>query len=159
MQIKPSLFRRIMNLWAPFRGAGIWVEYIAPDWCEVRVRLSLHWYNKNAMGTHFGGSLFAVTDPFFMLMYMGALGRKQYIVWDQAASIRFMKPGTGVVRAQFLLTPEDLAAAREATADGNKYLPEHTVQLFNSNQEVIAEVHKTLYIRQKRRSQAERTAS
>ncbi len=148
MSIRPGLFRHLMNLWAPFRGAGIWVEYIAPDWCEVKVRLKLHWYNRNAVGAHFGGSLYSVTDPFFMLMYMHALG-SAYRVWDQHATIRFIRPGKGIVRAHFKLTQQDLERARQATADGAKHLPQHTVQVLNADQKVVAEVDKTIYIRSK----------
>ncbi len=137
-----------MNLWAPFRGAGIRVKYIAPDWSEVRVQLKLHWYNRNAVGTHFGGSLFALTDPFYMLMYMYSLGAG-YRVWDQTASIRFIKPGKGIVRAHFKLTADDLEQARLATQDGSKFIPEHMVQLLDHTEELVAEVHKTIYIRRK----------
>lgn len=138
-----------MNLWAPFRGAGIRVEHIAPDWREVKVRLTLHWYNRNAVGTHFGGSLFALTDPFYMLMYMHVLGRG-YRVWDQTASIRFIQPGKGIIRAHFQLTDDDINRARQATRDGAKYFAEHQIQLFNEQQQVVAEVQKTIYIRAKR---------
>ena len=137
-----------MNLWAPFRGAGIWVEYIAPDWCEVKVRLKLHWYNRNAVGTHFGGSLFSVTDPFYMLMYMHVLG-PEFRVWDQTSQIDFIRPGKGMIRAHFQLSEQDIQKARRATADGSKYLPEHSVQLINADQQIVAEVRKTIYIRRK----------
>lgn len=52
------------------------------------------------MGTHFGGSLYAMCDPFYMWILMENLG-KDFIVWDKAATIRFKKPGTGTVNAEF----------------------------------------------------------
>ena len=64
----PALFARFMSLWPPFLGAGIRVDHIAPDWREVRSSLKLNFFNRNYVGTHFGGSLFAMTDPFLMLM-------------------------------------------------------------------------------------------
>lgn len=103
---------------------------------------------------HFGGSLFALTDPFYMLMYMHVLGR-EYRVWDQTASIRFIQPGKGIIRAHFELTEQHIQQARRATADGSKYFAEHTVQLFNTDQEMVAEVNKTIYIRRKRRESVE----
>jgi len=151
VRIRPALFRHLMNLWAPFRGAGIRVKYIAPDWREVHAELKLHWYNRNAVGTHFGGSLFALTDPFYMLMYSDILGA-QFRVWDQAASIDFIKPGRGIVRAQFKLSEQDIQQALQATAAGEKFLPEHTVQLFDQQQQLIAQVKKVIYIRRKRDS-------
>src|SRR6202051_5168931 len=91
---------RWISLWPPFLGAGIRVKPIAPDMKAVDVEMKLRWWNANYVGTHFGGSLFAMTDAFYMLMLMANLGR-DYIVWDKAASIRYRKPGQGTVRAAF----------------------------------------------------------
>ncbi len=63
-------FRLVINLWPPYLGAGIRVEHIAPDFRSVTVALVRRWYNRNYVGTHFGGSLYAMTDPFFALMLM-----------------------------------------------------------------------------------------
>src|SRR5437868_13852984 len=84
--------RRGVNLWPPFLGAGIRVKRIASDMKAIDVEMKLRWWNANYVGTHFGGSLFAMTDAFYMLMLMANLGR-DYIVWDRAASIRYRKPG------------------------------------------------------------------
>ena len=77
--------RRWINLWPPFLGAGIRVKRIAPDMKAVDVEMKLRWWNANYVGTHFGGSLFAMTDAFYMLMLMANLGG-DYIVWDKAAT-------------------------------------------------------------------------
>ncbi len=61
---------------------------------SIDVEMKLRWWNANYVGTHFGGSLFAMTDAFYMLMLMANLGR-DYIVWDKAASIRYRKTGEG----------------------------------------------------------------
>ena len=92
--------RLLMNLWPPFIGAGIHVERLAPDYREAVVRMRLGLLNRNYMGTHFGGSLFAMTDPFFALLVMHNLGR-DYVVWDKASSIDYKLPGRGTVRASF----------------------------------------------------------
>src|ERR1039458_1263587 len=96
----PAHLRRLVNLWPPFLGAGIRIKHIAPDMKAVDVEMKLRWWNANYVGTHFGGSLFAMTDPFYMLMLMANLGR-DYIVWDKAASIRYRKPGKGTVRSRY----------------------------------------------------------
>lgn len=85
---KARLLRFAMNLYPPFLGAGIRVRHIAGDFREVRVRMGLNRLNRNYVGTQFGGSLYAMTDPFFMLMLMENLGR-DYVVWDKAANIEF----------------------------------------------------------------------
>lgn len=60
-----DLLRRGMNLWPPFLGAGVTVENIAKDFRHAKVRLKHGMMNRNILGVHFGGSLFAMTDPFF----------------------------------------------------------------------------------------------
>src|ERR1700740_1827477 len=99
--------RRWITLWPPFLGAGIRVKHIAPDMKAVDVEMKLRWWNANYVGTHFGGSLFAMTDAFYMLMVMANLGR-DYVVWDKAAKIRYRKPGRGTVRAEFRLSDSQI---------------------------------------------------
>jgi acyl-coenzyme A thioesterase PaaI-like protein len=96
----PNTLRVLMNLWPPFLGMRIHIEHISPDWRSARVRMKLSLRNKNYVGTHFGGALFAMTDPFYMLLLMNCLG-KTHTVWDKAASINFLKPGRGTVWANF----------------------------------------------------------
>lgn len=148
MNWTPRKLRFGYNIFPPFLGAGVSVDYIASDWMETRVSMPLRWYNRNAVGTHFGGSLYSMVDPHLMLMLMGALG-KEYIVWDQAASIRFKRPGRGRVHAHIRLSEEDLDSIRAATADGSVYRPEYDLQVTDAEGEVVAEVHKTLYVRRK----------
>lgn len=149
LRIAPGLLRRGMNLWPPFIGAGIKVLHIAPDYMEAKVQLRLGVLNRNYFGTHFGGSLFAMTDPFFALMMVHNLGR-DYIVWDKASHIEYLKPARGTVSAHFHLTPADIEAARAATAQGERYEPTFGVDVTDRHGEVVCRVDKTLYIRRKR---------
>ena len=142
------LAKVVFNLWPPFLGAGIRVGRIAPDWRQVEVRLRLGLSNRNYVGVHYGGSLYSMTDPFFMLMTLQNLG-KDYIVWDKAGSIDYIKPGRGTVTARFQLDEAWLQAARSATADGSKHLPQLTVDITDQQGELVARVNKTLYIRRK----------
>jgi Domain of unknown function (DUF4442) len=138
--------RRWINLWPPFLGAGIRVKYIAPDMKAVDVEMKLRWWNDNYVGTHFGGSLFAMTDAFYMLMLMANLGR-DYVVWDKAASIRYRKPGKGTVRAEFRLSDSQIDDTREKLETLPKYEPAFSVELKDEAGNVIAEVEKVLHIR------------
>ena len=144
----PHALRRWINLWPPFLGAGIRVKRIAPDMKAADVELKLRWWNANYVGTHFGGSLFAMTDAFYMLMLMANLGR-DYIVWDKAASIRYRKPGRGTVRAEFRLTDAQLDDIREKLKSLPKYEPTFKVEVKDEQGTVIAEVEKLLYVRRK----------
>jgi acyl-coenzyme A thioesterase PaaI-like protein len=140
--------RRSINLWPPFLGAGIRVKRIAPNMKAVDVEMKLRWWNANYVGTHFGGSLFAMTDAFYMLMLMANLGR-DYIVWDKAASIRYRKPGRGTVRAEFRLTDAQLDDIREKLKSLPKYEPTLKVEVKDEQGTLIAEVEKLLYVRKK----------
>lgn len=143
-----SGLRRILNIYGPYIGAGVKVEYLAKDFREARVSMKLRWYNRNYVGTHFGGSLFSMIDPFYMLLVMNNLGR-DYIVWDAEASIKFVSPGRGVVKAQFVITDEILADIKANTANGEKYLPTYEVMIKDEQDNLVAKVEKKLYIRRK----------
>jgi acyl-coenzyme A thioesterase PaaI-like protein len=145
---RPDHLRRWINFWPPFLGAGIRVLRIAPDMKAVDVEMKLRWWNANYVGTQFGGSLFAMTDPFFMLMLMANLGR-DYVVWDKAASIRYRKPGRGTVRAEFRVTDAQLDDIREKLKTLPKYEPVFTLEVKDEQGVVIAEVEKRLHIRRK----------
>ncbi|UXI69915.1 DUF4442 domain-containing protein [Tahibacter amnicola] len=147
--MKASVLRRILNLWPPFLFAGIRVKALSADWRHASVRLKLAWYNRNYVRTHFGGSLFAMTDPFWMILVMHALGR-DYIVWDKSGVIDFLAPGREDVFAEFTVDQAVLDEIREATASGDKYLRWFDVDVTTAAGERIAQVRKQLYIRRKR---------
>jgi hypothetical protein len=150
----PAQLRRLVNLWPPFLGAGIRIVHIASDMKAVDVELKLHFWNANYVGTHFGGSLFAMTDPFYMLMLIANLGR-DYIVWDKAASIRYRRPGKGKVRAEFRLTDAQLEDIRGQLKTLPKYEPIFTAEVKDEQGRVIAEVEKVLHVRTKASAQQE----
>ena len=143
-----SRLRRWVNLWPPFLGAGIRVIHIAPDMKSADIEMKLLWWNANYVGTHFGGSLFAMTDAFYMLMLMANLGG-EYIVWDKAASIRYRKPGRGTVRAEFRLNDATLDDIREKLKTLPKYEPVFHVEVKDVHGTVIAEIEKVLHVRRK----------
>jgi len=146
--VKPGLFRFFINLYPPYLGAGVCIASIAPDWSEMVVDLKLRFYNRNYMGTHYGGNLFTMTDPFYMLMLIHRLG-PEYRVWDQRAEITYKKPGRGRVRATMRVTEEQIDAIRAATADGAKHLPRFHVEIIDEEGDVVATVEKTLYVRRR----------
>ncbi len=140
--------RWLMNVWAPFLGAGIRVTRLTPDWKEVDVEMKLRFWNRNFVGTHYGGSLYSMADPFFMLMLIETLGR-DYIVWDKAATIRFRRPGKGTVRASFRLTAQQIEDIREALETQAKIEPTFTVEVKDEQGTVIATIEKLLHVKKK----------
>jgi acyl-coenzyme A thioesterase PaaI-like protein len=146
--MKPWMFRRLANLYPPFIGAGVWVSHIADDWSSMTIKLVLRFYNRNYVGTHYGGNLFTMTDPFHMLMLIQRLG-PNYNVWDQKAEIEFLRPGRGTVRAEVTIMDPEIEAIRLATSGGRKHFARFEVEILDEQDAVVATVHKTLYIREK----------
>lgn len=140
--------RTMMNLWPPFLGAGIRVRRIQPDWKEIDVEMKLHRWNSNYVGTHYGGSLYSMADPFYMVMLIEILGR-DYIVWDKAATIRFKRPGRGIVSASFRLSDREIEEIREALKTEEKIDRIFAVDVKDQTGAVIAEIQKQLQIRRK----------
>ncbi|HEY0826253.1 MAG TPA: DUF4442 domain-containing protein [Ramlibacter sp.] len=146
---RPSVLKAVLNLWPPYWGTGIRVVSVSQDWLRMRVEMRRHFYNVNAFGTHFGGSLYAMCDPHLALLLVRHLGA-QYVVWDKAASIEFVAPGRGTVGAEFEWSPAELECIRQKTADGARFEPEKTVEVTDDRGCLIARVRKTLYVRRRK---------
>ncbi len=135
-------------VWPPYLGAGVRIRRVADDLRSVDVELPLHFWNRNYVGTHFGGSLFAMTDPFFMIILIEQLG-PAYAVWDKAATIRYRKPGRGTVRATFEIPPERVEEIRRAADEDGKVEPIFVARVLDAQGEVVAEVEKLLSVRRR----------
>ena len=146
---QPRFLRHMMNWYGPYRGAGIKIRHLADDFSSATVQMPLRWYNKNYVGVHFGGSLYSMVDPFHMLLVMNQLG-SDYIVWDKAATIKFISPGRGTVTAHFEVTEQQLQDIRDNTQNNEKYLPIFEVDVIAEDGTLVAKAHKTLYIRKKK---------
>src|SRR6478672_3257444 len=140
--------QRMINFYPPYLGAAVRVTHISDDFLNVEVEMPLRFFNRNYVGTHFGGSLYSMCDAFYMLMLINILG-PDYIVWDKAATIRFKKPGKGVMKATFDLTEEKSAEIRAAAAVQPQGEP--LVQVLAKDEEgnVVADIDKLLYLKKK----------
>ena len=147
--MNPFLKRHLrtwLNLYPPFLGAGIHVTRLDRDWRAIDVEMKLRFWNRNYVGTHYGGSLYSLADPFYMLMLIENLGR-EYIVWDKAASIRFRRPGRGRVRAQFRITEEQLIDIRRQLQQTDKVEPTFTVEVKDDSGDTVAVVEKVIQVK------------
>jgi acyl-coenzyme A thioesterase PaaI-like protein len=149
MRRDPLRLMKWINWYPPFLGANIRVVYTAPDFQTIRVQSKLSRRNLNAVGTHFGGTLYAMCDPWFMLMLMRMLG-EDYIVWDKAANIQFVRPGRGTVTATFCVTREQAAEIRARADAGEKIEPTFSVNVMDEQNQIVAHVDKLLYVRKKK---------
>ena len=146
----PKTCKLVFNLWPPFLGTGIKVVYISDDFKEVKLRLKLRFYNKNYINTQFGGSLFAMTDPFYTFMLLKQLG-KNYLICDQAANINYITFGKGDVKASLKLTDMEINQIKEKTANGEKFLPKFNIELLDrKSDKLIAQLTRTLYVRKRK---------
>jgi len=147
------LLRWRFNLYPAYRGTGARIDFIADDWSEIRVRLPLNWRTRNIVGTIFGGSLYGAVDPLYMIQLMRKLG-PSFVVWDKAATMRFLRPGRGTLFATFRLSAAEVEAVRaEATANGRAERT-YTVELVDAEGQVHASCEKVLSIRVRERAPA-----
>lgn len=144
--VGPARLLAFLGLYPPYLGAGVRVRRVAPDLSRLEVELPLRPWNQNFVGTHFGGSLYAMCDPFFMLMLMARLG-PGYVVWDRSASIDFLRPGRGLVRARFELPAERVEEIRREADQCGKVHPRFEVEVRDAAGELVARVAKVLYVR------------
>ena len=138
----------MINWYPPYLFSGIKVIAYANDFSSFRTRLKLTWYNRNLIGTAFGGSLYSMCDPFFMFILLIHLG-EDYIVWDKRASIEFVKPGKGTVYADFKLTIEQISEIKERVNDEEKGVFDFPCEVKDGKGNLIAKLQKGVYVRRK----------
>jgi acyl-coenzyme A thioesterase PaaI-like protein len=139
---------KLLSFYPPFLGAGIRVSNVSEDLQTIEVRMKLRWWNRNVVGTHFGGSLYTMCDPFYMLILLEKMG-KEYMIWDKAASIRFKKPSLTTVTARFQISSQQIQDIRsEVDRIGRKDYTFST-RVVGEQGEVIAEVEKLVYVRRR----------
>ncbi len=155
---KKDWMLKFINFWPPFLGAGIRVYNVAPDFRSLDVDLKSRFWNRNYVGVQYGGSIYSMVDPWYMLMLMRNLGR-DYIVWDKAATVRFLKPGDTRLTAHFSLTDEQIMLVKAAADSNYKAEPVFTVEIKNTRGETVAEVDKVIYVRHKSRTRDDRPAA
>ena len=143
---KDTYFKFLLNFFLPYLGAGIKVTHISKDFKRFDVQMRLRRYNRNFVQTHFGGSLYAMADPFYMFILMENLG-EEYLVWDKAAAIEFVKPGTGTVYATFELNENEIQKIKEEADKKGKLNTIFHAEIKLENGDVVARVEKTLYVR------------
>jgi acyl-coenzyme A thioesterase PaaI-like protein len=136
------------NFFPAYRGTGGRVEFISSDYTYVRVRLPLNWRTKNYVGTIFGGSMYGAVDPILMIMFMFQLG-KEYTVWDRAASISFDKPGRSTLRAEFVVSDDEVQAVKDELLHSSKLLKTYSIELMDEGGVACARIEKTLYFAKK----------
>lgn len=151
--LTPYLLKMRINTYAPYIGAGIKIEHINLDQGLCVVSMGLNSLNKNIVGTQFGGSLYSMVDPFYMLMLMHQLG-SSYVVWDKSSHIEFVAPGNSKVTARMKIPSDEIKTIQDLAKDGEPVFREYKVDIVDEQQKVIATVTKTIYIRLRKYSKS-----
>ena len=145
----PLFLKLLINSYAPYLGAGVRVTDMDMHAGRVRVEMPLTRINRNYVGVHFGGSLYAMVDPFLMLILLNQLG-DDYVVWDKAASIDFVTAGRGRVHSVIQIDPAEVAMIHQLAASGQPVYRTYPVEILADDGKLVAKVEKVLYIRKKR---------
>lgn len=140
--------RRVMNLWPPLLFAGIRILEWDADFRRVKVRLGHHRLTSNFFHTQYGGSLFSMTDPFWSIMLVHALG-PDYTVWDRRGEIEFVTPGRTAVVTEMSIDQRVVDELRDATSSGAKVLRWFESDVLDAHGGVVARVRKQVYVRRK----------
>ncbi len=135
--LRTRLTRHGFNVYPAIWGTGGRITYIASDWREMRVEIPLRLRTRNYVGTIFGGSMYAAVDRWYMIMLIKSLG-PGYVVWDKAASIRFLRPGRSTLRAQLFLDEAELQFIRQALETERSVDRVYTVELVDREGAVCA---------------------
>lgn len=144
--LRATTMRRLINLWPPFLCTGIRVVEIDREFRRAEVRLRRGLLNRNYVGTHFGGSLFAMADPFWMLLMMHQLG-PGYRVWDRSAAIDFDAAVHETVYASFALREDVVNEIRMACRQGAAVTRWFETDVTTASGKLVARVRKQLHIR------------
>lgn len=148
MSLRQSLLKLAVNFYPPFLGSGVKIK--RSDTNGFEVSMALRFWNRNYVGTHFGGSLYLMCDPWYMLILMERLGR-DYLVWDQSAKIDFKKPGRSKVRARFEISEAEVEQVKREIEQNGVSKPQFMVEIIDQAGVVVAVVEKGLWAARKKK--------
>jgi hypothetical protein len=145
-----KLFKMGFNLSPMYRRSTARIISASQDILKVKIKLPISYKNRNYVNSIFGGSMFSAVDPIPMVQLIHILG-DEYVVWDKSAKIFFKRPAKENLYAEFLYTPEEIENIQKQLALHSEIEILKTTSLTNKDQTVIfCEVHKTIYIANKK---------
>ncbi|WP_396199493.1 DUF4442 domain-containing protein [Flavobacterium sp.] len=142
---KATLFKVGFNLSPMYKRSCGKIIFASEDLHIVKIKIPLSYKNKNYVGSIFGGSLFAATDPIYMIQLMQILG-KDYVVWDKKTDIKFKRPAYEHAFATFEFTTTEINEILQKVKDEKEMDYTKTLHITDKKGTVFAELDKTLYI-------------
>ena len=147
-------FRKLIkkiNIYPPYLGMGIRVRSVSEGFSRFEVELRMRWYNRNLFGTHFGGCLYSMCDPFYVFILTMTLG-KNFIIWDKSAGIQFIRPAKGTILGVFEIPPGQIEEIRQEVESKGQNTYHFEADLVDEDGVRVARVSKEVYVRAKRAS-------
>lgn len=141
---RPAILRWGFNWFPAWRATGGRVIHVSADLKRIVVKLPLNRGTRNAVGTIFGGALFATTDGLHPTLLALQLGH-DYIIWDKAGAIRYRKPGRAPLFAEFHIDDAETELVREIVARDGECERTYTVELKDRHGVVHTIVERTVY--------------
>jgi hypothetical protein len=142
---KATLFKVGFNLSPMYKRSCGKIIFVSDDLHLVKIKIPLSYKNKNYVGSIFGGSLFAATDPIYMIQLMQILG-KDYVVWDKKTDIKFKRPAYEHAYATFEFTTTEINEILQKVKSENELDYTKTLHITDICGTVFTELDKTLYI-------------
>ena len=145
--ISPKKLMKLLSFWPPYFFSGIKIVSVNEEFTKIDVCMKQRFWNTNYVGSHFGGSLYSMCDPFYMFILLHHL--KGHVIWDKGASFKFKKPGNGTVRATFEIDLETIDKLKKEADKSYSISPIFNTSVIDDRGDVIFELEKTLYIKKK----------
>lgn len=146
--LRSRINRIKFNLFPAYRRTGGRICFLSEDWEEVHVKLGKDWSTRNYVGSVFGGSIYGALDPIYMIQLLNILG-EDYVVWDKAATIKFIRPVKDTVYAKFLIAEDLIQKIKQEVKSNKEYTVELSTAFVDEDDNVFSKVIKTLYVADK----------
>ena len=98
-------FKFFFNISPMYRRSGGRIVNASENLDFIKIKIKLNYKTRNYVGTMYGGHMYSCLDGIYMVQLINLLG-KSYVVWDKAASIKFKRPGTSTLFAEFKVSEE-----------------------------------------------------
>lgn len=141
-------FKFFFNISPMYRRTGGRIVSSSDNLDNIKIKLKLNYKTRNYVGTMYGGHMYSCLDGIYMVQLINLLG-KDYVVWDKAATIKFKRPGTSALFAEFHISKELIEKIKADVEEQNEIDLTMDVNLVDSSGTICAEVEKTIYISNK----------
>ncbi len=142
------IFKYGFNISPMYRRTTGKIIFVSDDLHQIDIIIPISIKNRNYVGSIFGGSLFAATDPIFMIQLLHILG-KDYVVWDKATTIQYKRPAFTDVLASFQFTSDEIALIKKDVEIKKEIEIVKDLNIADKNGLVFTALTKTIYIAKK----------